>query len=90
MNVKQKLMGLAVPGLATVQAASAHTGPGPGYGMMGDCLQAGWCDGAAHMMGYGWMGFGAFGFLFGIAVWVLAIIGVLHLLQQYRAGNTDK
>lgn len=68
---------------------SAHTGDNQSYygpGMM-------WSDGGSwmhntgHMAGYNWWGMGWFGLVFGLAFWILVILGIIYLYQQIT-GDT--
>lgn len=42
----------------------------------------GWMHNAGHMTGYNMWGTGWFGFLFGIAIWILVILGIIYLYQK--------
>ena len=65
--------------------AAAHAGEESsttGHHMMEGCLSTAWCDGAAHMMGYGILGAGGWGIIFGAAAWLLIILGFIYILQE--------
>ncbi|MFB6190743.1 MAG: hypothetical protein ABEJ91_04200, partial [Candidatus Nanohaloarchaea archaeon] len=63
-----------LPGLASLVAA--HSGE-PGSWMMD-----GWMHTGSHMTGYGMWGMGWYGALFGLALWILVILGIVYLYQQ--------
>ncbi len=84
-----KKISLAAATLLTlITSVMAHTEQDQSYygpGMM-------WSDGGSwmhngvHMMGYNMWGMGWFGMIFGLAFWILVILGIVYLYQKI----TDK
>lgn len=76
---------VAVTGLITfVATAVAHNESNSGYygpGMMWSD-GGGWMHNSAHMAGYNMWGMGWFGLLFGLAFWILVILGIIFLYQK--------
>lgn len=47
-------------------------------------MDGSWMHSGADMMGYNMWGMGWFGFLFGIAIWILVILGIIYLYQRIK------
>lgn len=60
-----------------------------GHGMMWSDGGA-WMHNTAHMAGYNMWGMGWFGFLFGLAFWILVILGIIYLYQQVTENKGEE
>lgn len=86
MKLKNKLSILAISVITAVPTTLAHSGEdsGTASGMM-------WGDGmmhsAGHMTGYNMWGLGWFGTLFGIAFWILVVLGIIYLYQEIKENE---
>lgn len=89
MKLLTKLSGMTVSLLATLSAVIAHSGEeGTSTGMMMD--GGGWMHNTGHMAGYNMWGMGWFGLLFGLAFWILIILGIIYLYQQVTENGGDE
>lgn len=50
----------------------------------------GWMHTGAGMMGYNMWGMGWFGMLFGLAFWILVILGIIYLFQQVTENGGEE
>lgn len=82
MELKTRVTALLASLISTASAA-AHSGQDQGYygpGMMWS--DGGWMHNGAHMLGYNMWGMGWFGLFFGLAFWILVILGIIYLYKQ--------
>lgn len=89
MKLKNRLAILAASLITTLSSVAAHSEQDQShYGpemMLND--GGGWMHNTGHMTGYNWWGMGWFGLLFGLAFWILVILGIIYLYQQITSGN---
>ena len=95
MNTLQKVASFTTATAGLVATVLAHSGDEVyGPGMM-------WGNGSfshnfGHMMGYNMWGMGWWGFLPGLAIWILIILGIVYLFQkitensQRNSGGSDE
>lgn len=74
--------------IATVLAHSDQDQDSIGSGMMWS--QGGWMHDSAHMVGYNMWGMGWFGVLFGLAFWILVILGIIYLVQEITGKGDEE
>lgn len=80
MKLENKLSTLTAASVTTISTVAAHSGDdGAATGMM---MDGGWMHNAGHMAGYNMWGMGRFGLLFGLAIWILVILGIIYLYQE--------
>lgn len=83
-KVLQKISLTAVSTLTLITTAFAHNEPGQSYygpGMMWNS-DGSWMHNSGHMLGYNMWGMGWFGLIFGLAFWILVILGIIYLYQK--------
>lgn len=91
MKLKNKLSILCLSLITTLSTTIAHSGDNgeatTGTMMWGD--GGSWMHNSGHMMGYNMWGMGWFGMIFGLAFWILVILGIIYLFQQVteNGGN---
>ncbi|MFB6144331.1 MAG: hypothetical protein ABEJ98_03395 [Candidatus Nanohaloarchaea archaeon] len=82
MKLTTKLMAFATVLASLVVKAAAHTGDEQDYGPGMMWSDGSWMHNSWHMAGYNMWGMGWLGVLFGLAFWVLVILGIIYLYQQ--------
>jgi hypothetical protein len=90
VKLKNKLSIMLVSLITSVTTVAASPGhdDGTATGMM-------WSDGSwmhtgAGMMGYNMWGMGWYGLIFGLAFWILVILGIIYLYQQVTENTGDE
>lgn len=93
MKLKNKLSALSVSLITATSSVIAHAGEeeGTATGMMMWGDGGSWMHNSGHMIGYNMGGMGWFGAIFGLAFWVLVILGIIYLYQQVteNGGNQE-
>lgn len=89
MKLKNKLAVLAASLITTISTVMAHNESDQGYYGPGMMWSDGgtWMHNTGHMMGYNMWGMGWFGLIFGLAFWILVILGIIYLYQQVTEGD---
>lgn len=84
MKLKHKLSTVIVSMVTTLTAVAASPGhdEGTATGAMMWSDNGGWMHTGAGMMGYNMWGMGWFGLIFGLAFWILVILGIVYLYQE--------
>jgi hypothetical protein len=84
MKLKNKISIMLVSLITTLSTVAAHSGEegGTNTGTMMWSDGGGWMHNGSHMMGYNMWGMGWFGLLFGLAFWILVILGIIYLYQR--------
>ncbi|MFB6190963.1 MAG: hypothetical protein ABEJ64_00890 [Candidatus Nanohaloarchaea archaeon] len=91
MRLKNRLALLAASLTTVISTVVAHSEQDQGYygpGMMWS--DGGWMHNTGHMIGYNMWGMGWFGVLFGLAFWVLVILGIIYLYQQITENEEEQ
>lgn len=92
MKLKNKLAVLATSLITTLTSALAHSEQDQGYygpGMMWNDGGS-WMHNTGHMMGYNMWGMGWFGLLFGLAFWILVVLGIIYLYQEITENKSEE
>jgi hypothetical protein len=77
-----------ITSVTTVAASPGHD-DGTATGMMwGD--GGGWMHTGAGMMGYNMWGMGWYGLIFGLALWILVILGIIYLYQHITENKGEE
>ncbi|WP_347721441.1 hypothetical protein [Candidatus Nanohalococcus occultus] len=84
----RKIPVLLATTLTTVGTVLAHNESGHyGPGMMDS---GAWTHNMGHMAGYNMWGMGWYGLLFGLAFWILVILGIIYLVQKITEQSAEK
>jgi hypothetical protein len=88
-NITNKISVLTAGITTLTSSVLAHSGEDsePASGMM---MDGSWMHTGADMMGYNMWGMGWFGLLFGLAFWILVILGIVYLYQQITENRGDQ
>lgn len=91
MKLKNKVSVITTSLIAAIFSAAAHSGEdgGTNTGMMMWSDGGGWMHNTAHITGYNIWGMGWFGLFFGLAFWVLVILGIIYLYREITDNNVE-
>lgn len=91
MKLKNKISIMLVSLITTLSTVVAHSGEDGGTNtgtmMMSD---GSWMHNTGHMAGYNMWGMGWVGLLFGLAFWILVILGIIYLYQQITENGREE
>ncbi|WP_414836296.1 hypothetical protein [Candidatus Nanohalococcus occultus] len=85
----RKIPVLLATTLTTVGTVLAHNESGQYYGP-GMMDGGAWTHNMGHMAGYKMWGMGWYGLLFGLAFWILVILGIIYLVQKITEQSAEK
>lgn len=88
MKLKNKLS-ITIASLFTTFTTVAAS-PGHDEGTTTGMMDGSWMHTGADMMGYNTWGMGWFGVLFGLALWILVILGIVYLYQQVTENGGEE
>lgn len=91
MKLKNKISIMLVSLITTLSTAAATPGhdEGTATGMMWSD-GGGWMHTGAGMMGYNMWGMGWYGLIFGLALWILVILGIIYLYQHITENKGEE
>lgn len=89
MKLKNKLSIMIVSLFTTLTTVAATPGHDEGT-TTGTMMGGSWMHSGADMMGYNMWGMGWFGLLFGLAFWILIILGIIYLYQQVTENGDEE
>jgi len=87
---RNKILAFAATLTTLFSSVLAHSDQNQSYGsgiMWGD---GGWMHNGRHMAGYNMWGMGWFGVLFGLAFWILVILGIIYLYQEVTENRGEE
>ncbi len=89
MKLKTQLTVFAASLITALSTVAAHSEEDPAYGHM-MWSDGSWTHNAGHMAGYNMWGMGWFGLIFGLAFWILVILGLIFLYQQVTEDRSEE